>query len=697
MSKISKKLTTNARILKDVLTHYSSTFNAFKELINNSLQAHARNIYIELRASECDEDSVLYHKIETIKISDDGDGVPLSEFDESIMQIATEKKDGGMGVGRFGALQIGRVMTIETCAFDEKENKHTVTSVTFDADTIKSVNLDEQEFEVFATISEEKLKKGYDVTISNLYSNDCGKCKKKNKLNEDFELPNFKQLIFENYPFEIFEGKVSFYINGEKLKREDFFLETPKLKTVDYTDVDGNNLKVSLHFYKIKLNKKGVSIFLQIRNAGIFTTVAKYAYASPWYTTELGTWYIFVDSELMTEDLLANFSLASLGHKESRNFSKALREAVDEFFKEGNPKFVSFVEKLAGDSIYPYYGIPEEEQGLSKSLFDHAAYILEEDQKLEETHSAARKLIYPLLNKVIEDGNTEFLVEKVIGLSDKSKEKYRELLDITNIDQIVNFSSSVGKKLEFLDFLYEITYGDISKSLKERAQLHKIVEKELWLFGEEYGASTVLWSDTKLANNLDELHRKYLDYEPTDDDENLIAEYKEEYGDITDLFFYNERKLGNNRREVMIVELKAPYCKLSQKELNQVEKYAYKIEEMAAFPKANTTYKIILISSDATKIAKSLLKSGRKDPNDPFKYRTMTEDGEDIRIYMMTWRELIDIDRQKLTYMSDTLKVKEQNANDYFHKKYPELVDFKTKSKLTLQKLEKGKNKQLGI
>ncbi|MDD5783850.1 MAG: ATP-binding protein, partial [Prevotella sp.] len=79
------KLTTNARILKDVLTHYSSTFNAFKELINNSLQAHARNIYIELRASECDEDSVLYHKIETIKISDDGDGVPLSEFDESIM------------------------------------------------------------------------------------------------------------------------------------------------------------------------------------------------------------------------------------------------------------------------------------------------------------------------------------------------------------------------------------------------------------------------------------------------------------------------------------------------------------------------------------------------------------------------------------------------------------------------------------
>jgi hypothetical protein len=225
------------------------------------------------------------------------------------------------------------------------------------------------------------------------------------------------------------------------------------MKVIDYTDVDGNNLKINIHYYKIKLNKKGVSIFLQIRNLGILTTAAKYAYASPWYTTELGTWYIFVDSELMTQDLLANFSLASLGHKESRNFSLALREAIDAFFKEGNPKYVSFVEKLAGDSFYPYYGLPEEELGLRKSLFDHAAYILEEDQKLEETQSSARKLIYPLLKKVIEDGNTEFLVEQAIGLSDESKKKFRELLDITNIDQIVNFSSSVGKKIEFLDFL----------------------------------------------------------------------------------------------------------------------------------------------------------------------------------------------------------------------------------------------------
>ena len=66
----------------------------------------------------------------------------------------------------------------------------------------------------------------------------------------------------------------------------------------------------------------------------------------------------------------------------------------------------------------------------------------------------------------------------------------------------------------------------------------------------------------------------------------------------------------------------------------------------------------------------------------------MDRDGEDIKIYLMTWRELIDIDRQKLSYMSETLKVKEQNANEVFQKNYPDLVVFKTKSKLTLQKFD---------
>lgn len=40
-NKITMKMSTNPRLLKDVLTLYRSTFNALKELIDNSIQAKA--------------------------------------------------------------------------------------------------------------------------------------------------------------------------------------------------------------------------------------------------------------------------------------------------------------------------------------------------------------------------------------------------------------------------------------------------------------------------------------------------------------------------------------------------------------------------------------------------------------------------------------------------------------------------------
>ena len=49
MSSIVKmKMSTNPRLLKDVLTHYKSTFFALKELIDNSIQANAKRIEINL-------------------------------------------------------------------------------------------------------------------------------------------------------------------------------------------------------------------------------------------------------------------------------------------------------------------------------------------------------------------------------------------------------------------------------------------------------------------------------------------------------------------------------------------------------------------------------------------------------------------------------------------------------------------------
>ena len=99
MSIVKMKMSTNPRLLKDVLTMYKSTFFALKELIDNSIQAGAKRVDIKLIPSSCTEDSINYWRIETIEIDDNGGGVPFSMFENSIMRIATENKAEGQGVG----------------------------------------------------------------------------------------------------------------------------------------------------------------------------------------------------------------------------------------------------------------------------------------------------------------------------------------------------------------------------------------------------------------------------------------------------------------------------------------------------------------------------------------------------------------------------------------------------------------------
>lgn len=90
MENVIMHMSTHPRLLKDVLTQYKSTFAALKELINNSIQANAKRIEINLVPTECDEDSIDYHPIDSIQVIDDGDGIPFSQFHERIMKIATD-------------------------------------------------------------------------------------------------------------------------------------------------------------------------------------------------------------------------------------------------------------------------------------------------------------------------------------------------------------------------------------------------------------------------------------------------------------------------------------------------------------------------------------------------------------------------------------------------------------------------------
>ena len=692
MSNIVKmKMSTNPRLLKDVLTLYKSTFFALKELIDNSIQATAKKVEVKLIPSSCPLDSINYKCIERIEVLDNGEGVPFSMFENSVMQIATDNKAEGQGVGRFGALQIGKEVRIETVAYDKTKRLFTRTAVTMTADNILSAkDLQKVDFPIETEEIDGSCNPYYKVVISDLYHNSPDKIKKKNKLSEEFKsLSSFKQALFETYPFDIFEGRIQFVVNEEELQRDQFLLNTPHLIKKEIECSDGRKHEIRLNLYKVNLKTADISIYFQVDNCGIKQSIAKYAYDSPWHTTDVGAWYIMVESDLITPDMMTDFAFSDFGN-DSKVIQQVIKDAIDDFFKKDNRKFVSFVDRLKADHTYPYKNFVDVTTPLEISLFNHTAYILELDQKFIENSDPARNIVYQMVRKLIEDGNIEFLYSEILKLSDDSREKFKDLLRLTDMDDVVEFSSSVAIRTSFLNFLHDLCYGDVSEWLKERSQLHMIVKEKLWIFGEEYTETTKLWSDKNLENNLEELHKKYFAYEPTEEDDNIIEECKDRNHDITDLFFYNKKKTGNGRTEVMIVELKAPYCAISNKEILQIERYRDDIMDSSAYAKNKVSYKLLLISSRINKpIRRRLEGIGTwRNPDDPFLYSLTQEHGYEIKVYVMEWSDLIEMNRKKLEYLSQSLPVKPEDVGEKFAREYPKLLDEKSRNRLNQRTLK---------
>ena len=356
------------------------------------------------------------------------------------------------------------------------------------------------EFKVDFEYLKGQQKTYYKVNIEQLHHNKQEKIHKRNQISESFLEPNINQAIFENYPYEIFHNTVNFIVNGKHLERNDFVIKKPTSKVVEYIDNKGKEHKLNFYFYNIKSTLNKVKVFFQTDNAGLKSVSHQYTYSSDWYTSDLGTWFIYIESPLLNTDLFRNLDIESLGEKEVKKIKDTIKETINDFFKARNKRFDKFLKRLENDKYYPYQENEKPASTSQEVLFKKVAYLLEDEHKLIQNDDKIRNFLYPLLDKAISNGNIEYIFNKVLKLSDESLEKFHHLLEKTDLEDVVQFASIVAEKTEFLEFLHELTYGEISKHIKERSQLHKIVEHQLWLFGENYNGTPKLWSDKKIGN-----------------------------------------------------------------------------------------------------------------------------------------------------------------------------------------------------
>ncbi len=667
---------TNSRIIKDQLNQYRNTFYAFCELINNSIQAKATKIDITI---DYVKNELAIAPINKIKIKDNGHGVAICDVDKKILEIGTDVKNGGKGVGRFAALQIGSQINIETTAYDEQIKKHTKIVLPINSSLFKNKRLKDIDFQGNKEILSTKSNSYYQVEITSLHHKRNEKTDRKNLIAKELLEENIRLSLFERYPYEIFNETIQFSVNNIPLKKSEFIHDDPKIKKEIFTDMKGKSHKMDFYFYQVKLKDNKSKVFFQLENNGLKSVASSYLYSSEWLSKDMGSWFIYVESPFFTHDVFRNIDMDELGDEGIGKLKSFTKEVITQFFISINKEFESFTDKLK--EAYPLYNEAKSSSETQKVLFEQFAYIAEQKYKLIEKNVNIKEILYPLMERAIADGNILEILDNLLKSDKQTTDKFKQLLDVTDMESVVHFNSEVAKKIEFLDFLFELNYGEISSHILERTQLHKIVEKELWLFGESYnGAPNILWSDKKLLKIFEDLRKQFLEYLPIKVDENYIELDGEGLNNITDLFFTNEKTLDNGNREFMIVELKAPRCKISSKEITQIEKYAYAVESTAAIPKQNTKYKLLLIAADITPQAKSKIKSASEAYHTPFLLERKKD--VDIEIYLMTWAELINGQRAKLNYLSKHLKIKDKSVKEKFEEEYPNLINQKMRTML---------------
>ncbi len=673
MAKLSNHFfSTNSRVIKDLLTQYKNTFYAFCELINNSIQSSSTAIDIKIDYAKTE---LTKAPIKGITIKDNGNGVALSDFDKKILEIGTDVKKDGEGVGRFAALQIGSNIEIETVGHDDKLKKYTRVKLPINSTLFKNRKLVDMKFPASEEILAGKHNTYYQVVIKTLHHNQNAKTDRKNLISKELLEQNIRLSLFEHYPYEIFNDTVKFSVNKKKLNKTEFIHEKPVRKSVKFIDTSGNTHPVDFYFYNVKLNDNKAKVFFQVDNNGLKSVANTYSYSSEWFTQDMGSWYIYIESPLFTFELFKNIDMDELGNEGIDKLKTFATEIITNFFISINKGFETFTAKLR-DTYPGYFDLKNVASETQQIIFEQFAYIAEQKFRLLEKNNKIKDVLYPLMARAISDGNIIEILDNLLKTDKQTTDKFKKLLDVTDMESVVHFNSEIAEKIEFLDFLHELNYGEISNYILERKQLHKIVEKQLWIFGESYnGVPNILWSDKKILKIFEDLRSQFMIYEPTKDDENLVEVKGEGLNDITDLFFTNERPMDDGSNEFMIVELKAPKCKISQKELTQIKKYAFAIESTASIPKHKTKYKLLLISADVTAQAKSEMKS----LSAAYKVAFLIERKQDvdIEIYMMTWAELINIQRTKLNYLSKHLKIKDKSVKQKFEEEYPHLINEK--------------------
>lgn len=343
-------------------------------------------------------------------------------------------------------------------------------------------------------------------------------------------------------------------------------------------------------------------------------------------------------------------------------------KAREHFTKLAISERSKVVQGWISEGIYPYPNLNECDivENAERQVFDILAVNVQSYlKKFDKSDQKTKRFTFKLLQQSLKDNpeSVQKIVAEVLNLKKEEREDLADLLEKTTLSAVISASKTVVGRLEFLKALEQLLFDrETKKTLLERDQLHKLLEKEAWVFREDFNLSG---SEVRL-NEVLELHKGILGVR--EDIEFDVLRPDGRTGRV-DLMLSKTRQPKEGYLEHLVVELKRPSQKIDAEVIAQIKSYAFTVARDARFDKEHTEWTFIAVSNEFDAYA-------AEESNQHDRPRGLIHNKGNIKIWIYTWAEVLNIAKARLSFYKEQLNYEagRESAVSYLKEKHEKFI-----------------------
>lgn len=583
--------------------------DAIMEYIWNGYDANASEIDIEYKVNELGG-------ISEIKISDNGSGINYENIDNTFGAFLSSEKrsaksiidniQGSKGKGRFSFICFAHYCKWNTVYRDEEK----LYQYSIDMDDINK-----KEYEISEKKESSNENTGTEVIITGIDE----------LLEDDLNSYSFIECLLNNFSWFLYLNKEKDYkliLNGKSLSYQKFIdenlsqnyeFEIEDFKFKVYFIKWLKEVKSKYYFHMLdEDNIQKYKVFTRYNNNGIGFIHSVYINSS--YFNDFKPYKDEKHEEKSNEQI----SLIKKNDNEKNQKDQIYRELIKkldeivtnkckEFLRINSSKLIDDLEK---ENVFPLF--PDDKYGniRKKDLIDVVKEVYCVQPRIfRKANSEQKKTVIGFLNLLLDSDerkNIITIMESITNLSKEERANLARILGKTTLNNIVKTLEMLEKRNETIEILKQIVFK-AEQNANERDHIQKIMEKNFWIFGEQYHLVTA-------DKNFEKALKEYVYI--LDGKEDKKEEYRINNQDRLrrmDIFLCAKHPLDTYSNssileENIVLELKAPYVPIDKKIFRQIEDYMDLIKGEAQFNSTSREWKFYAISNQVDDFIKDKYK-----------------------------------------------------------------------------------------